>query len=373
RGVRLTPPPIGVYDIHAINWGYRLIPDAKDMFDEKPTLDKWIREHDGDPMYEFGAQQMLGLMDPTDQTEDLGNDHIKAGDLAISNLKIIMDNFEDWAGEPGESYEQLYKTYKSVVNQYGRHISHVIPYIGGVRFKEVRQGADDGNARYYFSRADQKKAMDWLLKQVRDCDWLTPSDLLAKFEEPDNWREKVERSVIGCFTSPVVLGRVKKSWQSDSKNGYNVEDFMDDVTAGVFEASYKNRPLNDTERSLQTAAIAAMAKQSGLDKLSNVAVSEKGLDAEEDFMNFMALYSSPAALCSHDMCLQNLDKDEARSFFRIALGDSPLPPAEIKPLMTRQLRKVRNLYAKCAGSAPDAKSREYYSYQLKVIDKLLNP
>ena len=28
RGVRLTPPPVGVYDIYAINWGYRLIPGA---------------------------------------------------------------------------------------------------------------------------------------------------------------------------------------------------------------------------------------------------------------------------------------------------------------------------------------------------------
>ena len=26
RGVKLTPPVLGVYDIHAINWGYRLIP-----------------------------------------------------------------------------------------------------------------------------------------------------------------------------------------------------------------------------------------------------------------------------------------------------------------------------------------------------------
>lgn len=373
RGVRLTPPPVGVYDIHAINWGYRLIPGAKDMFDEKPVLDSWIREHDGDPMYEFGAQQVLGLIDPTDQTEDLSNDHIKAGDLAISNMKIIMDHFEDWAGEPGESYEKLYTTYKAFVNQYGRHVSHVIPYIGGLRYKEVRQGADDGSARNYFSRADQKRAMKWLLTQVRDCDWLTPPALMAKFEEPDNWREKVERSIIGCFTSPVVLGRIKKGYQSDPANCYNVDDFMDDAMAAVFEASYKGRPLNDTELNLQTAAIAAMAKQSGLEQLGNVTVAEKGLDAEADFIDFMTLNSMPSALCSHDVNLYALNPEEARSFFRIALGDSPLPASEIKPLMTRQLRKVKALYSKCASSASDTKSREYYSYQVRLIDKLLNP
>ncbi len=61
-------------------------------------------------MYEFGAQQFLGLVDPTDQTEDLGNDHIKAGDMAISNLKIIMNNLEDWAGELGAKISNLYPT-----------------------------------------------------------------------------------------------------------------------------------------------------------------------------------------------------------------------------------------------------------------------
>lgn len=373
RGVRLTPPPIGVYDIHAINWGYRLIPGAKDLFDEKPVLDSWIREHDGDPMYEFGAQQVFGLIDPTDQTEDLSNDHIKAGDLAISNLKIIMANFEDWAGEPGESYEKLYTTYKSVVNQYGRHIAHVIPYIGGLRYKEVRQGADDGDARNYLSRADQKRAMKWLLAQVRDCDWLTPASLMAKFEEPDNWRQKVEQSVIGCLTSPIVLGRIKKGYLSDPKNCYSVDEFMDDAVDAVFEASLKGRPLNDTELSLQTAAIAAMAKQSGLEQLSNVKVSEKALDPEAAYSEFMTLNSMPAVCCSHDLNASMLNPEEARSFFRIAVGDSPLPGAEIKPLMTRELRKIKNIYSKGAATASDIKTREYYSFQARVIEKLLNP
>ena len=35
RGVKLTPPVLGVYDIHAINWGYRLIPGASTPESEK--------------------------------------------------------------------------------------------------------------------------------------------------------------------------------------------------------------------------------------------------------------------------------------------------------------------------------------------------
>ena len=38
RGVRLTPPILGVYDIYAINWGYRLIPGCKNTERRNPYI-----------------------------------------------------------------------------------------------------------------------------------------------------------------------------------------------------------------------------------------------------------------------------------------------------------------------------------------------
>ncbi|MCH5241942.1 MAG: zinc-dependent metalloprotease [Muribaculaceae bacterium] len=370
RGVKLTPPEIGVYDIHAINWGYRLLPGNPGLFEEIQALDSLIREHDGDPMYEFGAQQVLGLMDPTDQTEDLSNDHIGAGTLAISNLKIIMDHFEEWAGEPGENYENLEKKYMAVVNQFGRHIGHVIPYIGGVQFKEVRQGKGDGHARNYFSKADQQRAMQWLMSQIRDCGWLEPGSLTANFEEPPSWRRKIERSVVGCFTSPVVLGRIKKGYESDPVHGYKVEDFIDDAMAAVFDASYKNKSLDDTELNLQSVAILALAKASGMDNLNNVKLADSALDASDAFNEFVMNVSSPSLACSQTPDY-NFGLDNQRAFYRIALGDNPLPQSEMKPLMTHQLQSIRTLYKKCVSKAPDFKTKEYYKYQLRILDQLL--
>ena len=120
RGVKLTPPILGVYDIYAINWGYRLIPGARTPEDEKPTLDQWIAEKSNDAMFEFGAQQLMGTVDPTDQTEDLGDDHIKAGNYGISNLKILMQNLEQWNMERGERYDEMENMYREIVNQYNR-------------------------------------------------------------------------------------------------------------------------------------------------------------------------------------------------------------------------------------------------------------
>ncbi|MCH5217740.1 MAG: zinc-dependent metalloprotease [Muribaculaceae bacterium] len=371
RGVRLTPPPIGVYDIHAINWGYRLFPESDDLFAERPLLEKIIREHDGDPKYEFGAQQILGIMDPTDQTEDLSNDLMRAGDLSISNLRLIMENFEDWAGVKGEDYPTLYEKYVNVLKQYSRHISHVIPYIGGVRFREIRQKEDTGDARIYIPKYEQKKAMQWLLNEARTCGWLEPADLMMKFDEPQNWRQRMERTLVGCFISPVVLGRIKAGYERNPSIGYKVEDFLDDVTDEIFIASLRGEALNDTEINLQSTAIASFAKASGLDTFTSSKAALADVDAVAEFNSFMQLASGPAVACSADRSMASSVSDETRAFFRVAMGDNPLPESQMKPLLARQLRRIRSIYSKAAKKTSDTVTKEYYIYQLRVLDRLL--
>jgi hypothetical protein len=183
RGVKLTPPDLGVYDMYAIGWGYRLIKDASTPESEKPVLDRWIAEHAGDPMYEFGAQQMFSTIDPTDQTEDLGDDHIKASNYGISNLKILMQHFDQWIKEPGERYDNVEKVYLEITKQYSRYVKHVTPYVGGIRFEEIRQGDNRLTGKHYIPKARQKQAMLWLLQQARTYDsWLTPARLIGKLD-----------------------------------------------------------------------------------------------------------------------------------------------------------------------------------------------
>jgi hypothetical protein len=69
-GVSLMPG-IGIYDLYAIRWGYRPILGATSPDAEKPTLDRWIKEHEGDLMYRFSNPSGV---DPSAQTEDLGDD-----------------------------------------------------------------------------------------------------------------------------------------------------------------------------------------------------------------------------------------------------------------------------------------------------------
>jgi hypothetical protein len=372
RGVKLTPPSLGVYDIHAINWGYRLIPNAKDADAEKHVLDQWIRAKGGDPMYEFGAQQVLGLMDPTDQTEDLGNDHVEAGNLAISNLKIIMEHLEDWAGESGETYDDLGEMYEAVVKQYLRHVGHVYPYLGGVEFKEVRQGYDDGNARRYFSKADQKRALDWLLNEARTNSWLMPESLMSKFETPYQWHGKFLRTLVGNMFDPTVYYRINKGYEQNPKENYKLDDFMDDVMKGLFKASYEGKALNEVERTIQTNAIEAMTKYSGLQTSSSKSSSSSLYD-EEEYLAAKAELAQPSIPCSAGCLDHAASLDESRQFFRLVFGEPVIPQIDLRAMMAARLQQVLTLYQQQKNRTSDKTTRNYYNYQIRVLNQLLNP
>lgn len=363
RGVKLTPPLLGVYDINAIHWGYRLIPDVNTPEDEKPVLDAWIQEKAGDPMYEFGAQQFMGTVDPTDLTEDLGDDHIKAGDYGISNLKILMAHLEEWMMEEGERYDAVENMYQEVVNQYSRYLRHVMPYIGGIRYEEIRQGDGKSTSKHYIDKATQKKAMAWLLAQARSYnDWLTPSDLIGKLEINMNVNDKLQSSIVSSLLNSAVLYRIQEGSMVDAKNGYRLADYLNDVTAGIFKAPVGGK-LELSEQGFQAAAIALMMNTSGL---NTVAKSASSFNATEELEGM----TGDEKGCCHPIC-SGAAREEEYSFLRINFGLPTLGKTQMGALMTGTLRKVLQLYKSRRASAT-GDTRDFYDYQILLMEKTLS-
>ncbi|GAB6011428.1 zinc-dependent metalloprotease [Viscerimonas tarda] len=361
KGVKLTPPVLGVYDIYAINWGYRIIPGAKTPLDEKKTLTAWIEEKKNDPMYEFGAQQFLGTIDPTDQTEDLGNDHIKAGDLAISNLKIVARNLEKWTLEAGERYDNVETAYQEVVKQYARYIRHVLPYLGGVEFKEIRQGENPaGAAKKQITKTEQQRAIKWLLEQMRSYNsWLTPPELLSKIEIDLEANSRLQTSVVNGMFNASVLYRISEGEKLDPVNNYTLDGYLNDVIAEVFKTSYQNRPLNADEITIQSAAISQLINGSSLRKQE----ARAQVTAFDDLLTSASEQSLPC-------CYSDLEDPDRHSFLRINFGLPSLPGIQLNPLMAAQLKKVLALYKQRRATTADATSRNFYDYHILTIDKL---
>ena len=88
RGVRMMPPRFGLYDDYLIRWNYTPVPEAKTEEEEYAITSKWITDLSGDPIYRYGKQQS-DILDPRSQTEDLGDDAVKATQYGVKNLKYI--------------------------------------------------------------------------------------------------------------------------------------------------------------------------------------------------------------------------------------------------------------------------------------------
>ena len=177
KGVALMPD-IGVYDKHSVRWGYRPIPDAKTAKDEKKTLDKWIRDNENSLMHRFGS---AGI-DPSSQTEDLGDDAVKASEYGILNLKRIIPNLNKWTSEDGKDYSDLQTMYGQVLSQFNRYMGHVSSNIGGV-YQYYKTYDQEGPVYTHVNKSHQKKCMNFLNDQLFETPtWMIDKNILNKIE-----------------------------------------------------------------------------------------------------------------------------------------------------------------------------------------------
>ncbi len=248
-------PKIGVYDKYAIKWGYKPILDTA-AEDEKKTLDNWILEHAGDPMYRFGRQQR-GVIDPSSQTEDLGDDAVKASTYGIANLKRIVPNLTKWTAEDGKNYDDLETMYRQVLSQYNRYMGHVTANIGGVY--EYYKTYDQEGAVYTHVDADkQKEALAFLQKELFETpQWLIDESIFDKVEAAGSL-ERIRRFQTRTLNNLLDFGRVARMLENEALNGdeaYTTMDMMTDLRNGLFSELKSSRKIDMYRRNLQRAYV----------------------------------------------------------------------------------------------------------------------
>ncbi len=248
-------PNIGIYDKYAIKWGYKPILD-KSAEDEKKTLDNWILEHAGDPMYRFGRQQ-FGVIDPSSQTEDLGDDAVKASTYGIANLKRIVPNLIKWTAEDGKNYDDLETMYNQVLSQYNRYMGHVTGNIGGVY--EYYKTYDQDGAVYTHVNADkQKEALEFLQKELFETpEWLIDENIFDKVESAGSV-ERIRRFQTRTLNNLLDFGRVGRMLENEALNGadaYTTIDMMEDLRDGLFSELRSSRKIDIYRRNLQRAYV----------------------------------------------------------------------------------------------------------------------
>ena len=286
-GVALMPN-IGVYDKYAISWGYKPIMD-RNAEEEKETLNNWILKHAGDPMYRFGHQQSGDVVDPSSQTEDLGDDAILASMYGIKNLKRIVPNLIEWTTSPGEDYSDLNDMYAQVLSQFNRYMGHVANNIGGV-YENYKTADQPGAVYNYVTKSHQKNALQFINDQLFSTpQWLLETSIFERIEYSGSI-ERIRTLQERTLKTVLNLGKMARMIENETINGYeaySVRNMTMDLRKGIWGELYTGRKIDTYRRNLQRAHIDRLAylmtaenqrKRRGSDYVKSTAINTSQSD-----------------------------------------------------------------------------------------------
>jgi len=257
EGVALIPsdwetPNVGVYDIYSIMWGYKPILDT-DAFDEKKVLNQWIIERADDLMFRFGSSSI----DPSSQTEDLGNDAIKASNYGLANLKRIVPNLIEWTTEDGENYEELQYLYGQVLSQFRRYLGHVSTNVGGV-YQYYKTSDQEGAVYTHVEKSHQKNCIKFLNKNLFETPtWMIDKNILDKIQFAGAVDQV--RGLQSSYLNRILdFGRLARVIENEALNGseaYSLDELMSDLKNGIFSELKNNSNIDIYRRNIQRAFI----------------------------------------------------------------------------------------------------------------------
>jgi hypothetical protein len=250
-------PKVGPYDLWAIEWGYRMVPDAKTSGEPLATLRRWIEDAADDPLSRFGDPSGV---DPGSTSEALGNDPVRASELGIANLKRIVPELLEWTFEPGETYAQLEERYDRVLDQWRRYAGHVIALVGGVDWTRRAQG-QDGRPYNPIPADRQRAALDYLRLEVfQTPSWLIEPDILYRIEASgvqERIRER-QASVLSQVLDVNRLNRVVEQGALGGHDAYGLEELLSDLRSAVWGGLAPGDIADPFRRNLQRSDLARM-------------------------------------------------------------------------------------------------------------------
>lgn len=246
KGVRLTPPDLGIYDYFLVKWNYQPLPQVNNEWEEQAILESWVDEKAGDPRYRYGRQQIYSRYDPSAIEEDLGDDPVKAAEYGIKNLKYILSNLGEWVNDDAD-FTHREELYKQLANQYYRYIMNVMYNVGGIYLTEVKDGTK-GQRHEPVAKEKQRASLAWILKEFKSSDWLSKTDLKKNFTMGVDMTPVLQKRILDQLER--LIGNIILSSHLAS-NPYTIQEFLTDLYNGAFENTVKGRALTDADKMLQ--------------------------------------------------------------------------------------------------------------------------
>lgn len=247
---------MGPYDHYVTNWGYRFVPGATTE-GEVPTLNQWILDKADDPRFKYGKQR--SRFDPSSQTEDIGNNSIKASTYGLKNLQYVAANLPQWTSDKTNDYDDLKELQGELLGVWNRYIGHVTNHIGGV-YEDTKRPNQGGVIYTAAPKADQKAAMAWLHENAfATPTWLINFNILQNIDHTgytETFRSAQARHLNSILDFD-VLGRLIDGSAMSAEN-YSALELLQDFRKGIWKELGGNQTVDVYRRNLQRAYIDRM-------------------------------------------------------------------------------------------------------------------
>jgi hypothetical protein len=254
KGVKMTPPLLGVYDYYAIDWLYAPVYAARTPEAEVAVLDKKITSRMPNPYYRYGKQQINGNLDPSALTEDLGDDQVKSTRYAINNLRHIMMNADKWGKSGDENYDFRNNLAFYVVNiQYYWYWMHVVHNIGGYYQYEKYEG-DPYPAYRPVPKAVQKESLQFLLQSLDSLDWMALPVVQRNINNFHGQSDDYIRRTLFPYLVRLVAFQTALSESKNEKDGYTRAEAIADVFQYVW-SNAKNKLNRPAVQGMQSSLV----------------------------------------------------------------------------------------------------------------------
>ena len=365
KGLKLTPPRFGEYDRFLMKWAYsnnkkdnenigqlnneQLLKSALEDYKRDSQILKEAYKKD---VYRYGKQQLGGIIDPRSQTEDLGDDAIKASKYGIKNLKYILSNMDNWL--EGEDKDMSYRRTigNAIVNQYVTYLGHVQSYVGGMELYEKFEGDTHRNV-VPVDAAYQREAVGFLLSQLDNLHWI---DSVDKYNTAPT--SKPASKIVREYIMRLIMRLPQKTVLCSAKAlDYNSKPFTQQeclglVTDYVWGRLERGGTVTDEDMINQQIYIGELGKSASIkyhgpysNSLSNTYNTCYSCDTYGGGHKEMQAYTEPGALYFDE----NLNKEVA----------------------VKELENILELLEKGTKSR-DGKTAAYCTYTLKNLKEALN-
>ncbi|MFI5387645.1 MAG: zinc-dependent metalloprotease, partial [Fimbriimonadales bacterium] len=272
-------PSVGLYDLWAIQYGYTVVPGAKEPLDEKSKLMQ-IASHSGEPGHAYMTDESVDDWDPYVVKFDNARDPVAyAGreiEAAHRAIKYAVNNLP----RPGESYSKRTEVLLRAINGIFKEGRLTARFVGGITANRSFKG-DSGERPTLkpVDAASQRAAVQLIAGNclaARAFD--LPESVLTNLSQDMNqeraatWtaplREMIsmqQTMIYAMMMSADTTDRIiENSYKLQGRPAsYQLTEHYSTILGAVFSEIGQNKPVSPLRRDLQRFAVSGLIAQSG--------------------------------------------------------------------------------------------------------------